>query len=85
MVLKDEVSLKFSATAAGKPASQPFRVLALAPDLDPPAVRVAVAHLKGQNTAAGDLLINQTDKIWLSVLPAKPKAEEKSADQTKKE
>jgi hypothetical protein len=82
---KGDVTLKFSATDAAKPASQPFRVLAIAPDLDPPAVRVAVAHLKGQNTAAGDLLINQTDKIWLTLLPAKPKAEEKSADQTKKE
>jgi hypothetical protein len=85
MVLKDEVSLKLSATAAAKAVSQPFRVLAVAPDLDPPAVRVAVANLKGQSTAAGDLLINQTDKLWLTVPPAKSKAEEKSADQTKKE
>ncbi|MBI2949262.1 MAG: hypothetical protein HYY23_16600, partial [Verrucomicrobia bacterium] len=75
---KGEVSLKLSAADEAKPANQPFRVLAIAPDLDPPTVRAAVANLKGQNTAADDLLINQTDKIWLTVMPAKPKAEEKA-------
>ncbi|MBM3838680.1 MAG: hypothetical protein FJ398_12095 [Verrucomicrobia bacterium] len=82
---KGEATLKLSATDDAKPANQPFRVLAIAPDLDPPAIRTAAANLKGQNTAAGDLLINQTEKLWVTVLPAKPKTEDKPADQPKKE
>lgn len=80
---KNEITLKLSAADAVKPANQSFRLLMIAPDQDPPTIRAAVANLKGQNTAAGDLLINQTDKIWLTVIPTKPKAEDKP-DQAKK-
>ena len=61
-------------------------MLAIAPDLDAPQVHLAVANLKGQNTAVGDLLINQTDNIWLTVIPKRPaetKPEEKPAEPAK--
>ncbi|MBI4663156.1 MAG: PPC domain-containing protein [Verrucomicrobia bacterium] len=80
-----EITVKLSATEDAKPASQPFRVLAIAPATENPQVRVATANLKGQNAAAGDLLINQTDKIWLTVIPKRPDAKEKAKTEAKTE
>ena len=81
-----DVVLKLSAADDAKSANQVVRVLAIAPDLDAAQVHLAVANLKGQNAAAGDLLINQTDNIWLTVIPKRPaetKPEEKSAEPAK--
>lgn len=81
-VKSGEVILKLSATEDAKSANQSFRVLIISPNLDSPQVRVGVAKLKDKNAAAGDLLINETEDIWLTVIP-KPTAETKPDDKQK--
>lgn len=67
-----DVTLTLSASNEAKPANQAVRILAIVPNLDKPEVRVALVKLKGQNALPGALQINQTDHIWLTVLPKPP-------------
>jgi hypothetical protein len=78
-----EVKLTLTAAEDAKPANQPVRVVIIASDLSAPRVRVAQAKLKGKNAAAGGLLINQTESIWLTVIPkphVEPKPESKAEE-----
>ena len=64
-----DVTITLSAKADAKPANLPIRVLALSTNPDAPRVRIAMASLKGTNSALGDLQINETDSVWLTVIP----------------
>ncbi|MEK7675159.1 MAG: group II intron maturase-specific domain-containing protein, partial [Verrucomicrobiota bacterium] len=64
-----DVKVRLMARPEAKPANQPFRVLAIVTDPAAPQVRLATAILKGQYAAPTDLLTNQTDQLWLTVLP----------------
>jgi hypothetical protein len=76
------VTVTLSASAEAKPANQPIRLLAIAANPDAAQVRLATVNLKGQNAAAGDLQINHTESIWLTVLP-KPPPPPKKEENTK--
>ncbi|MBI4324409.1 MAG: hypothetical protein HY674_04025 [Chloroflexi bacterium] len=64
-----DVKVRLVAGPEAKPANQPFRVLAIVTDPAAPQVQMATALLKGQYAASTDLLTNQTDQLWLTVLP----------------
>jgi hypothetical protein len=64
----NEAKLILTAAADTKPASQPIRVMVSAAEKTIPQ-RTATFNLKPPNPGAGDLLINQTDRLWLIVAP----------------
>lgn len=64
-----DVKVRLVSRPEAAPANQPFRVLAIVTDPAAPQVRLATALLKGQYAAPTDLLTNQTDQLWLTVLP----------------
>jgi hypothetical protein len=64
------VTVTLNAAAEAKPANQPFRVAVVAPNLAVPQVTVLTAPLKGRYAAAGELLLNETEHLWVTVLPA---------------
>ncbi len=64
-----DVKVRLMPRPEAKPVNQPFRVLAIVTDPTAPQVRLATALLKGQYAAPADLLTNQTDQLWLTVLP----------------
>jgi hypothetical protein len=64
-----EVRILLSASAEAQPANQPFRIVLASPN---PMVRpgnTALADWSPRYAAPGQLLSNQTDQIWLTVLP----------------
>lgn len=64
-----EVRIVLTAGAAAPPANQPFRIVLTSPD---PLITPGATALAGwppRYAAPGQLLINQTDRIWLTVLP----------------
>jgi hypothetical protein len=79
-----EVKVVLSASADAKPAQQPIRVIAISPNPEAPRVRVAAAKLKGQNAAAGGMLINETEQVWLTILP-KPSEKPAAKEEPKKD
>ena len=68
----DEVKLTLSAAANAPPANQPFQVVIIATDPTAPQASAARAAVHGQNAAPGELLLNETDQLWLTVLPQAP-------------
>jgi hypothetical protein len=61
-----EVKVALSATAEVQPTNQPIRILVQADDDSVPHMRPALFSLKPKD-ARGDVLINQTDQLWLTV------------------
>jgi len=65
----DEVRILLTASAEAQPANQPFRIALVSPDpMVTPGI-TAVANWPPRYAAPGQLLTNQTDRIWLTVLP----------------
>jgi hypothetical protein len=61
--------LHLSASTDARPSNQPFRVLLIDPNAAPPRVVIAQAALRGRYTPPGGLLRNETDALWLTVVP----------------
>jgi hypothetical protein len=66
-----EVKITFTATAAAHPTNQPFRVVLAGAGADTPPPRAATIALRGRYAGPGQLLTNETDQLWLTVLPAR--------------
>lgn len=68
-----EVTLKVSANADAKPASQPVRFILreIEGGAEHPVLHMLTGVLKNDGDArpAGELVIRSTGQIWLSVLP----------------
>lgn len=73
----ETVVLTLRVSTAAPPANQPFQIVLNTADPSFGAIAPAAAPIQGRYTPAGDLLINETDRIWLTVLP-RPDAEEVS-------
>ncbi len=78
-----ELKVALMAVPEAKPASQRFRISVRAADASSPKARFAVFDLRGKESG-GERLINQTDQLWLTVLP-KPAAPPVPAAEAKKE
>lgn len=61
--------LHLTASPNARPSNQPFRVVLVDPGAVPPRVLVAQAPLRGRFAPPGTLLRNETDALWLTVLP----------------
>ena len=70
------------AAPEAKPANQPFRISVRAADSSTPKERLGFFDLKGKDSG-GERLINQTDQLWLTVLPKAGPALAKPAEATK--
>jgi len=64
-----EVRIPLTASAEAQPANQPFRIVVVSPDPTVTPGITALANWPPRYAAAGQLLTNQTDRIWLTVLP----------------
>ncbi len=62
------VRVELSAAAGAKPCNQPFQIVLMAVPSPMPHLALARAPIRGQFSAPGRLLINETDQIWLTVL-----------------
>jgi hypothetical protein len=51
--------------------NRPFQVFVSDPSRIPPHLAIARAPIRGRFAAPGDLLTNETDTLWLTVLPAR--------------
>lgn len=78
-----EVKLSLIASEEAKPSNSPIRALVVATDPRKPEVRVVASKLKGKNTPAGDLVVNESESIWLTVLPKPANATEDSKGESK--
>jgi len=66
-----EVKLVLTATADAKPANGPIQIEVAATDPKDTRVWRATRDLKDKD-ARGDLLVSETDQVWLTVSPAAP-------------
>jgi hypothetical protein len=64
-----KVMVTLSAAEGANPASQPFQVAIVLPNLAVPQVVLVKAPVTGKYAAPGELLINETDQLWVTVLP----------------
>ncbi len=76
-----EVKVNFLAATNAPPTNQPLRILVQATNSSLPDLHAATFELRGKDPR-GDALINQTEQLWLTVIP-KPEAPAK-ADERKK-
>jgi hypothetical protein len=75
-----DLTLSILASRECKPANLPIRALVVSTDPAQPAAQFVAATLKGKNSAAGHLTLNQSQHIWLTVPPKPPEPEEKPAE-----
>ena len=75
-----ELTLSVQATKECKPANLPIHALVVSTDPAQPAAQFVAATLKGKNSAAGHLVLNQSQQIWLTVPPKPPEPEEKPTE-----
>jgi hypothetical protein len=66
-----EVKVALSAAGEVQPMNRPIRILVQADDESSPKMRPALFSLKPKDPR-GDVLINQTDRLWLTVAAASP-------------
>lgn len=71
VIAPDGATVRLHLTAApnARPSNQPFRVVLVDPAVVPPRVLIAQAPLRGRFAPPGTLLRNETDALWLTVLP----------------
>lgn len=74
-----QVKVSIIAEEECKPANLPVRVLVISTDPQKPQARVVAAKLKGKVAAPGLLLVNESQNIWLTVLP-RPSDSETTGD-----
>jgi len=77
-----ETKLAFITTPEANRANQPFRILLRDSTSNPPITKRVFFDLKGKESG-GDKLINQTDQLWLTVLPKTPPETPKAAEVNK--
>jgi hypothetical protein len=66
------VDLALVAASNARPASQPFWLSVLNVGQMPPQTDLARVELRGRYAPPGGLLINETDQLWVTVLPQPP-------------
>jgi hypothetical protein len=64
----DEVKLTLTAAPDAPPANQPFQVLVLASDPAAAQLTQAKAPVEGRHALPGELLLNETEELWLTVV-----------------
>lgn len=65
----EQVKVRISADADAGPANAPFRVVVMTTAEVPPQSEVARFTVPRQHAGPGELLINDSDQAWLTVLP----------------
>jgi hypothetical protein len=77
-----EIKIALVAAPEAKPANQPFRIAIRSVDSDTLKTHRAFFDLRGKESP-GDRLINQTDQLWLTVVPKPATASAPASETTK--
>ena len=77
-----EIKVALMAAPDAKPANQPLRIVIRSVDSGTPKTHPALFDLRGKESS-GERLINQTDQLWLTVLPKPVAASATPPDTTK--